>query len=407
MYIRRNLIFLILFVSVALGAGCSTDPEGPVTAKFIDDGSYPPSPGKTFCYIDTLRSVSVIRRATNVGGYSSLLKLGKQNGVRFETLLLSFNFDSLANHGGKTVSSAIIDFPVRIYPGAFGISIGFYELASGFSEEDSLTSESMPDTLPGQIPDSLGLIPERIISSSSINTFSVNPDIVQSWVDGTKEPWPDGIAVKLQEEPDSTGFFEFNSIDYGSDPIALRVKFVGDTTTTSFAVEEDYCVPSYEDQGGYPVIGGLSSRLFFEFDLAGLPDSATVHYSSLVLNVEGSEGYSITSGEQEILGLAPEFYYYLYAPDSSDTGSDEFWEGTGVDVGSFYAELSDEIRFPLRGFTGDVIDGDRVNNGLVFQCDVEGVRFQKAQFYNGPDVSKKPYILVIYSLPADFDPGTE
>ncbi len=406
MNIIKRSICLILFGGLAAFTGCESDPEGPVAAKFVEDGSYAPEAGETFCFIDTLKQVTLVHRPTNLGGYTSLLKLGKNHGVRFETLLISFDFDSLPNDSGKTVSRASLDFPLVSVPGDFGLStgikIGIYELNEGFNEDDTLSASTLPSWSAGQITDSLGSVPERVISGESDNKFSINKQIVQDWLDGTDDPWPNGLAIVLEEEPDSMGFFEINSASLESNPIALRVTYE-DSTQSPFGADEDYCVPSYHDQGGYSVAGGLATRVHFEFSLEGLTDSAIVHYSALVLNVEGEKGFGITGAGEQSLGLTPDFYYYLYAPDTTDSGSQAFFEGTGVDRGQFFTEVTEQIEMSLGKYTVDVIDGTRKNTGLVLQSDLENSRFQKAHFYRGEDPARSPYIKIIYSLPPKFD----
>jgi len=399
---RNKAVYATLILLVIMLNGCGSDPEGPVIERFRDS-TYTPEAGETFYYVETLQHSS-IHLSTNVGGYCSLLKLGWYKGLKFETLLIDFDFDSLENYIGKTVSEVILDFPVRIYPGNFDLKIGIYELLEPFSEDDTLSSATTPAWAGTQIPDSLGSVPERVISSVS-RKYSIDPDIVQNWIDGIENPWEYGLAVILEEDPDSSGFYEINSAGLEEGPITLSVEFEGDTTKAFFGVKSDYSLVSYDDNNELALLGGVATRIYFEFDFTGVSDSAIVHNSELVLNVDGSKGMGATAGEQasDLLGLPTDFYYYLYSPNAVDTLDPSFWEGIGVDEGKFYPVVTSELRFPLRRYTEDIIDGSRINNGLVLQSDLENVRFQKTLFYSGTVDSLNPRIEIIYSMPADFD----
>jgi hypothetical protein len=386
--------FLILLVSA-----CSEDPQGPVSSRFIDGGTYVPGGGETFCEIIPVDGITSNITATGVGGRSSLLKFGRNRNLEFNRILLDFNFDSLSIHYGKTVERVELDLSLVSSPDA-ELRFGIYPLTGSFTEDDSLFGDSSVGIEADPVPDETGSTAPRVLAAGSIE-FGIDPAVVQGWLDQESDPWAEGVALVIEEEPDSNGFFEFYSINYGQDPIVMRVYFAaagGDT----FAVESDYSVPEYLPEGELAVIGGAATRLHFTFDLETLSDSAMVHYSALVLQVLGSEGFGITAGEQQLLGLDAKFFSYLYAPDSDDPADDAFWEGTGVDRQEFFATSSRKIEFPLRGYTNDVLYGSRENNGLVLQSDLENIRFQKVSFYSGEADSLNPYIKVIYSLPAEF-----
>ncbi|MCD6379682.1 hypothetical protein J7M07_04475 [bacterium] len=400
---RNTIIYTVLILLFIILYGCSSDPEAPVIGRF-KDSTYVPDAGETFFYSEILQH-SIVHLSTNVGGHCSFLKLGWNKGLKFETLLLDFDFDSLVNYIGKTVSKVTLKFPVRMYPGNFDLKIGLYELNGPFSEDDSLLSGTAPTWADTQIPDSLGFVSERILRAGSLE-FSIASDIVQNAIDGTGDLWENGIAVHLEEEPDSMGFYEINSADTLADleggPIALIVEFEDDTTNAFFGVKRDYSLVSY-DNDDLALLGGVATRIYFEFNLEGISDSATVNNAELVLNVDGSGGLGASAGEQELLGATLDFYYYLYSPDVADALDPSFREGTGVDEGVFYPEVTGELRFPLKRYTEDILDGSRINYGLVLQSDLEETRFQKALFYSGDVDSLMPRIEIIYSMPADFD----
>ncbi len=392
----------VCILTALLAAGlscCSSDPEGPVTAVFIEEGSYSPKAGETVRYIDTLRSVLVVRVPTGIGK-ASLLKLGEVQGLRFESILMQFDFDSLADYDGKTVDSVLLDLPVRLVQDTlFHLKVTFNELLEGFDEDDTLTVA--PPFSPIPIEGPAGQTVRDINIERTV--FPLDNSIVQDWLDGTTSPWQHGIIIRWAGEPDTLGLIELNSHNFGSDPIKLRVQF-SDDSEAIFPVAEDYNIVSFTG-GGLSCVGGVATRLYFRFDLPGLDKNAMVHYSALVLHSIGADGLGATPAEANttILGLPTDFIYYLYTPNSPDTLLEGFYEGTGVARDQFIPTADTKLRIPLRGYTRDVLAGLRENTGLVFQSDQETVRFQRATFYGmSAGDSLRPYIEVIYSLPADF-----
>ena len=375
--------------------GCTSDPEGPVASVFIEDGSYPPKAGETVRYVDTLSSVTVVDVPVGIGK-SSILRIGETEGIRFESILMKFDFDSIGNYAGQTVDSVYLDLPITIVQDTlFHLKVTFNELLEDFSDEDTITTVPLFDGVP-----LLGANGEtfRDINIERVG-FSMEEAMVQGWIDG-EVPWQYGISINWAEEPDSLGLIEMYSEDYGSDPPVLKVIFT-DETSVNFPVIEDYAVTSFSGDG-LDCVGGVATRLFFEFGFEDLPEDAMIHYSALVLHTDGGNGRGATGGDI-LLGLASDFIYYLYTPDSNDIYDPGFLEGTGVAANAFLATLSDEVRIPLVGFTLDVHSGTRENTGLVFQSNQESSRYQKASFYNmASGDSFRPYIEVVYSLPADF-----
>ncbi len=379
----------------AVFACCSSDPEGPVTSVFLEEGSYTPKAGETVRYIDTLSSLTVVDIPVGIGK-SSLLRLGEYKNIRFESILMKFDFDSLSLYEDKTVDSVLLDLPlVIIQDTLFHLQVTFNELLEGFNEDDTLTS--VPLFILSPIEGGNG---ETVRDINIERTdFSIDALLVQGWLDGGA-PWPYGIAINWAVEPDTLGLLEMKSTNYGSDPPVLRVIFT-DMTEAVFPVIEDYTITSYNGDG-IDCVGGVATRLFFEFSLDGIPEDAMVHYSALVLHTDGSGGLGATGGDM-LFGLTQDFIYYVYAPALDDISDPDFLFGTGVATNVFVPTVSKEVKIPLVGFVPDILAGLRENMGLVFQSNQENSRFQKAAFYNmAAGDSLRPYIEVIYTMPADF-----
>ncbi len=387
---------ILAVFAMALGS-CGSDPEGPVTKIFIDDGSYPPEAGETVRLVDTLASVSIVDFPLGIGK-SSLLRIGEVEGIRFESILMKFDFDSIGNYADLTVDSVYLDLPVTIIEDTlFHMKVTFNELLEDFDEEDTLTVIPLfdPVAIQGEYGETV-----RDINIER-NSFSLDKEMVQGWIDGGT-PWPFGISINWAGEPDTLGLIEMKSHNYRSDPPVLKVIF-SDETVATFPVTEDYVITSFTGSSDrLDCVGGVATRIFFEFGLEDLPPDAMIHYSALVLHTDGSNGLGATGGDL-LLGLTSDFIYYLYTPDSGDTGDPGFFKGTGVAVNTFLPTISEEIRIPLVGFTLDLHEGLRENTGLVLQSNQEYSRFQKASFYSMSAAdSLRPYIEVVYSLPPDF-----
>ncbi|MCK4538692.1 MAG: hypothetical protein KAV42_07850 [Candidatus Krumholzibacteria bacterium] len=393
---KRNFTIIMMTAFILLMGSCSSDPEGPVTSIFLEDGSYRPEAGETFKYVNLLSDVRVVEVDGGIGK-SSMLKLGEKDGLRFESILMSFDIDSLENYSGLTVDSVSLDLPVIAVSEGFHLGITFHELTGSFSEDDtiSVAPAYIADPIEGPLGETV-----RDINFERIS-FSLDPDIVQGWIDGTGTPWAEGIIIRWEGELDSLGLIEMKSQNYTSDPPAVRVRF-SDESVAVFAVTGDYNIASY-DGDGLSCVGGTATRIFFESDLSDIEGDAMVHYSALVLHIDGANGFGATYGEGE-LGFTDDFIFYLYTPDLADINDPGFLEGTGVSTNTFIPTVSGELRISLAGFTRDVLEGLRINTGLVFQSDMELVRYQKASFFDMSAAdSLRPYIEIIYSRPADFD----
>ncbi len=384
-----------MIAMAAVFSCCSSDPEGPVASVFIEDGSYPSDAGETVRYVNTLNNVTAVDVPVGIGK-SSLLRLGETEGIRFESILMRFDFDSIGNYADLTVDSVYLDLPVTIVQDTlFHLKVTFNELLEDFSDEDTITA------IPSFDPDPvLGANGETVrdINIERVR-FSIDEAMVQGWIDGGI-PWQYGIAVNWAEEPDSSGLIEMYSENYGSDPPVLKVIFT-DESSAVFPVVEDYVVTSFSGDG-LDCVGGVAMRLLFEFGLEDLPEDAMIQYSALVLHTDGGKGLGATGGDI-LLGLTSDFIFYLYTPDSPDIYDPGFLEGTGVAANLFLATMSAEVRIPLVGFTLDLHAGKRENTGLVLQSNQENSRFQRASFYDmAAGDSLRPYIEVVYTLPADF-----
>ncbi|MDD3643874.1 MAG: hypothetical protein PHQ19_10470 [Candidatus Krumholzibacteria bacterium] len=395
----RLCILTVIAAALAAAAGCGSDAEGPVVGPFLEGGAYDPRAGETVRFVDTLRGARTVDVPTGIG-QSSLLKLGEIRGIRFEAVLLQFDFDSIEHYAGMTVDSAILDLPViAVQDTLFHLGVRFHELLGGFTEDDTMTAAPPYD--PSPIPGPSG---ETVRDVNFERTeFALDRSIAQAWLDGTADPWLHGLVIVWDSEPDTLGLIEMNSQNRGTDPPVIRLLLSGGAELVC-PVTADYTVTRCRECG-FAVVGGVARRIFFEFELSGIPDEAILHYSALVLHVDGGGGLGATGGEL-LLGISTDFFYYLYAPASGDPSDPGFLSGTGIARDSFVPTLDAPLKVPLGQYMIDLLSGARANTGLVIQSDLETVRVQKAALLtSAAGDSLRPYIEIIYSMPADFGGG--
>ena len=388
--------------SAALLGACSSDSEGPVSVQFLDS-LYGALPGDVIRYVEPLDAA--VFEVEEAVGSSRLLVIGRDRGLEFHSILMQFDMTLSEDDAGKEIESASLRLPVRVAPEGteidtvvipYTLDVSLYEIAEPFDEDDTLLT--YPGLEPVPLPDSTGGAVRTL--SIEDTRFYLDPVIVQEWLSGAREH--DGIALVLADDPEEPGLIEMNAHEYGSDPPAIEVMFT-DSTTATYGSVNDYSAVDVEE-GGLICVGGVARRIHFTFDLAGVDPRAIVHRSNLVLTVIGEEGFGGTTGETTILGLLTDFDYYLYTPDSDDPLDPGFLEGTGIDLGSLNPVESTTLRLPLRGFIPDVIGGERINTGIILQSNQEAGRVQKVSFRtSSADSLYRPYLEVIYSLPAEFE----
>jgi len=398
MNLRASIGFFIAGL-LAVAFACSSDPEAPVSKKFLDDGSFGVKAGETYRVVIPV-AATPLRVPLGVGT-SPLLWLGETQGIRYGAILIHFNLSSASGYAGKTIASARLRLPIQAARPA--VTATFHELEGNFTDADSISAIPPYDPLAiaGESP---GDVERRIAYDTLVNdtlrskingSFLLDRTIVSEWLSGARDHH--GIAIIWAEDPTSVGFLEMNAHERGSDPPALRVKFA-DGDSASFGADADYTVATFGG-GGLDCVGGVARRLYFGFDLSGLPARAMVHGSFLVLKTVTDEGLGATSAELA-LGYTSSFYYYLYAPKTADTLGRGADTKVTVYLGFFDPVAADTISIPIGGYIRDIVVGARPNRGLVLQSNVEGSRIQKAAFHSSGDDA--PRIEIIYTMPADF-----
>lgn len=388
---RRYSLNILIALSLFAFISCSSDPEGPVSEKFMNEGSYTVKAGDTY---RVKVPVSVRTFSVPVAkGDRPILGLGKMKGVCYEAILLKFDFTLNTDFQNKNIDKAILSLPVRtVSPDSnFTVYFTINELIADFSETDTLTK--IPDYSSDAIPDSVGN-PDRQLGIVN-KEFDIDKSYIDKWISSGGER---SIAIIMRSQSDSSGIVEMHAHEWGADPPVIAVTFT-DSTDTVFAAVEDYNIIQNQDSS-LCYLGGVAQRLHFTFSLDAVSDSAMVHASFLVVSFDGTRSFGATPADEALLNRSSMFLYYLYTPKSEDVSSAEILSGTGVDRGQFITSDSTTVRFNLRGFIPDLISGARDNTGLVLQSDEELLRVQKAALRSRGEF--EPYIEIIYSMPARF-----
>ncbi|HVO76728.1 MAG TPA: hypothetical protein VMT60_01960 [Candidatus Bathyarchaeia archaeon] len=393
-----KLRYWLIPAVLAFVFSCSSDPEGPVSAPFVDGGTYGVRAGETHRVAIPLNAVFV--DVPRGDGISSLLALGRTKGIEYRAILVRFDFTLPSGDAGKRISSARLHLPIlTATPDALTLPVTFNELRASFADSDTIVT--VPPYDPRPIADSLGQTLDTL--SIGKTEYDLDTTVVNGWISGRRPHY--GIAIVPENSfwaaaADTESTIEMNAREAGADPPSVRVTFT-DGTSATFGPLADYAVALFK-QPGLNCLGGIARRIFLTYDVSAIPKRAMVNASFVVLRVRGGDGLGATNGEK-LIGQSPLFLYYLYAPNSADTLSADWRLGTGVDRSSFDPIVSAIIKMPLRGYLADVLRGARINNGLVLQSDQEVRLVQRASFTaSGADA---PYIELIYTLPADFGGG--
>jgi hypothetical protein len=395
----RSSICLLAGGLLAAALSCSSDPEAPVSKKFLDDSTLGVKAGQSYRVV-----IPVTTRELPVPlgvGTGPLLWLGESQGIRYGAILVHFDLSSAGTYAGKTIATARLRLPIQAARPA--ITATFHELQGTFSDADSISAIPPFDPL-AIAGDTPGDVVRRIVYDTLVDdtlrtkindSFVLDKTIVSGWLSGARAQ--NGIAILWQEDAGSPGFIEMNAHERGTDPPALRIKFA-DGDSTSFGSDADYSVATF-DGGGLVCLGGVARRIFFGFDLRGLPKRAQVNASFLVLKTIEDEGLGATPVEL-LLGYTSTFYYYVYTPETSDTLGRAEGSKVTVYLGTFDPLVAQQIDVPIGGYVRDILRGARPNRGLVFQSNLEASRIQKVAFTSSGDGA--PYIEVVYSMPAQF-----
>jgi len=384
---KRVYLFLVLLAALAVGAGCSSDPDTPLGSSFLPDSLIQSRPGavdQDTIFIGFTDTTWVTNRF-----YSQLLTLpnkmtlGRADGFE-STMLVRADFSTAGDDTAKTVSSALLTLPTDpdIQVGTLGAL--FYELLDPLTNTDTLTSLNLA---PNAIPDSNGVNVDRTMRTFP-RTYSLPDSLVQDWIRGNQPH--NGIAIVLN---DTTTTVELTFSGQGNANAAFLQVFFTDATNTPYNITASGTFTTdLSTSANLRMSDGDTRRIWMPVDLSAFNENVLLHQAKLVITV-------VPNSASEIGGFAE-----LYAPKDSVIGSSGILTGTLVSSQALDTP-NGIIEFPIRNIVGQFLADSTTNFGLAIRYLSEGSSARRIDFYSSAAVDTlRPSMRFTFSYPPTFPP---
>lgn len=380
----KRLILLFVTLVLALGAGCSSDPDTSLGSVFLDDGLIDSDPGKA--YQDTIRitsgDVSYVTNSTITK--AATMNIGRKNNIE-SAMMLRFDFSNPGNDTLRTVNRAVLTLRVTTSAQTDSLNARFYEFLSPFSENDTLSSLDISATA---IPDSSGVSTDRIMRFFP-STYTLPTALVQDWIRGNLDH--NGIAMVLNDTTTTKELLYGTRTNTSSLRPFLSVYFT-DLTISSYNVRDDgtFLQDLAPPTTDLTLSDGPTRRIYVPVDLSSLPDSLLLHDARLVLRVVPN---TWTGGDNAV---------QIYVPDSDVAGDPDNLTG-GFVIGALLDPDAGQLELPVRSRIQTFLNDPAENRGFVLRFSLEGSAIRSILFYGtaNPD-NLKPFLDVTYSDPATF-----
>ena len=388
----RIRILIVLLGVYALAAGCSSDPETPLGAEFVDGGLIGSEPGEVFQETllvssgDTSFVVNaVLSKNTEVvrGGaqFRDVLFFGRKDDFEM-AMIFRVDFSTAGGDTAKTVIMAELGLRSPFKNDTSSAGGHFIELATPYSEGDTLLS--LPLTT-DTIADGTGTITKRVVRALPLWTYSLPPQLVQDWIRGLKPH--NGFAVVVDDP--STSVRVINSMKEAVPPPEealrpfLQVFFENGDKRAYFMAADATFVKALTSTTDLLMSDGVISRVFLPIDLTQVPSKVLLHDAKLVLQ----------SVEKASTGMTVS----LYAPTTPIVGDDGVFAGTLVAVKTM-KEGTSTLQLPIRAILERFIASGDSLKALVLRYSPESVEPRRVEFHtsSAPD-SLKPRIQMTFS----------
>ena len=384
---KRLSIFLMLAAAVGLGGSCSSDPETPLGASFVEDSLIQSQPGEVFqdtIAIGSTDTTFIVNSFyANFVTIPNILVFGRADS--FESwMLVRVDFTAAGEDTLKTVTGAQLTLPAD--PSIQSGSLGglFYEMTQPFEEGDTLTSLSLATN---PIPDSSGVNVDRTLSIFP-RTYTLPDTLVQKWIRG--ETPHNGIAIVLNDAT-TTLKMTFASRTNENNPF-LKVFFSDGTEKTYPFIANGTFSKDLSSTTDLRLSDGDTWRIWLPVDLSAIADDALLHDARLVLHI-------VLGSPTEGGGTVE-----LYAPEDSVIGSSGILTGTPI-----WAEELDPtenvVEFPIRNIIERFLADSTLNYGFVARYLPEGSSVRRIGFHSSAAVdSLSPLMRFTFSTPPTFPP---
>lgn len=379
-----TLAIFALAAALLAASGCSSDPDTPLGAEFINDGTLGSEPGAVFK--DTL-VVTSGDRSFVIGSRldrNETISIGLESGYR-SSMMLKVDFSGAGEDTNRTVANAFLRLRVSDVSQSDSLTARFYRFRSEYSEGDTL--ESL-DIDPTPIPDSSLVNVDREMRFA-VSRYTLPPTLVQAWIRGEEPNY--GIAI-LYEGTQSGKQLSYGSRENSDDGLHpfMTVVFT-DGQQSNFPVSDDGTyVVSETSTSNLILSDGFIRRILIPVDLSNIQPDILIHDAELILTlVPDSE-------------LGSGFDVYLYSPDSGDPADPASRSGQGV-TASYVNFVTGQVVLGVRNILSLYLTGGRANTGFVLRFLGEGGSIRQAEFYTSASDSLGPRVVLTASYPPEFD----
>lgn len=382
--LRKTFVYFCCVLVTALAAACSSDPDTPLGASFVDDGLIGTETGAVSQDTITVDSGDTTFVTSSVLTKAASMSLGRKPDVETSPVV-RFDFSDLGADTLKTVDSAVVRLTFDDQSVTDVLTAEFFELTDLLDELDPINVLNVGAT---PIPD--GAMNTLRTMSVFPPTYPILPSLAQDWLTGAVPH--NGIAVILNDTT-TTIELAFSSRENvtSSERPSLTLFFSDGTDTRLDAVADGTFVNELTSTTHLRLSDGVTRRIFLPIALPAIGTETLLHNATFRLHIVPGT----------VSDPAGNLTASLYVPADSIIGSTGFLAGTDVET-VFFAE-DGTIEFPARSILADLIAGTVDNNGFVMQYTLENTSTRRIEFYGSSAVdSLRPSLTFTSSEAPDF-----
>ena len=376
---------LLFFSIIMLFSECERNKVNPVGSDLFNKSMGLVMPPLTIAVHDTVYT------SNTPTGQSQYLYAGVINKRKAYSL---FRFTGLPD--SVTVDTAIFTINVKKFIGNYpgGLLPDAYILNYKFDEE-TFTWQDFSDLNPVDAKINIEPYPSN---SDSVISFTIPPEIVQTWADTNSAEQNYGFAITY-DVPD-TGFIakiysqNYNSYDYVSPHMVLKTH-MGDSFYTYNVTPFDVFViePEQDNNDDTHFIidnsSGTRSILFFNVD--SVPEDATINSAVLTFYVDTTYTFPSVSDTfmLRILNVTDDSWPIPDVPYDSSSS-----------ITKYAYSANDSLTANITSIVQSWTSGSSVNGGVLLMGYWEGIDISRKKFFNDKaEPLKRPFVKIFYTIP--------